>query len=280
MPIRRTVRRPARRRRNPDAPEAVLAAEALPLLSKQELAALSDNDFFDYRSTVFRLAFEAERYARKGSAEGDRAYAAKMRLHDYGYGFMQDMALKRLAAQEAAEKAKRAAAEAAKKAAAKAKRAATAAKKKAEAGFVGSNYFPASMKVRLGEQVYADEGDVFTVTGVASGSDPHNEQYATSLVASGILDKRNHRGDWAVIERGSDALLVSIGKGPKRNPRRRTVRRRKNSMGADAMYYALQQKRIPWSKMSRAQIEAVMQDAAAHGDAKLYARAKAALARR
>jgi hypothetical protein len=187
----------------------------------RELAALSDNDFFDLRSAVFRLAFGADRYARKGSAEGDRAYAAYRRLTDYGYGPMQDMALERLAAQEAAEKA-------AKKAAAAAKRAATAAKKKAEAGFVGSNYFPASAKVRLGEKVYADEGDVFTVTGVAAGSDPHNEQYATSLIASGLLDKRNHRGNWAVIERGSDALLVSIGKGPKRNPRRRTATRRRN----------------------------------------------------
>ena len=77
------------------------------------------------------------------------------------------------------------------------------------------------------------------------------------------------------------STIAAALKKERQNPRRRrTVRRRKNSMGADAMYYALQQKRIPWSKMSRAQIEDVMQDAARHGDTKLYARAKAALARR
>jgi hypothetical protein len=56
--------------------------------------------------------------------------------------------------------------------------------------------------------------------------------------------------------------------------------RRRNSMGADAMYYALQKKRIPWGQMTRAQIEAVVQDAAQHGDADLVRRARAALARR
>jgi len=211
-------RRTAPRRRNPEVPEAVLAAEALPLLSQRELAALSDEDLFDYRSTLFRLAFGAERYARKGSAEGDRAYAAQMRLADYGYGFMQDMALERLAARKAAEKAAR-------KAGAAAKRAATMAKKKAEAGFVSPTYFPASAKVRLGERVYVDEGDAFKVTGLAAASDPHNAQYATELVASGVRDERNHQGDWAVIERGSDAFIVSVGKGLKRNPRRRAARR-------------------------------------------------------
>jgi hypothetical protein len=210
MPTRRTHRR----RHNPEVPEAVLAAEALPLLSQRELAALSDDDLFDYRSTLFRLAFGAERYARKGSAEGDRAYAAQMRLVEYGYGFMQDMALARIAARNAAEKAAR-------KAGAAAKRAATMAKKKAEAGFVGPTYFPASAKVRLGERVYVDEGDAFKVMGLASGSDPGNASYLARLIADGVIDKRNHGGDWAVIERGPDALIVSIGKGVKLNPRRR-----------------------------------------------------------
>lgn len=209
---RRTVRR------NPEVPEAVLAAEALPLLSQRELAALSDEDLSDYRSTLFRLAFGAERYARKGSAEGDRAYAAQMRLTEYGYGFIQDMALARIAARNAAEKAAR-------KAGAAAKRAATMAKKKAEAGFVGPTYFPATAKVRLGERVYVDEGDAFKVTGLAAASDPSNTQYAATLIADGVRDERNHRGDWAVVERGSDAFIVSVGKGPKRNPRRRTARR-------------------------------------------------------
>lgn len=63
-----------------------------------------------------------------------------------------------------------------------------------------------------------------------------------------------------------------------KNPRR--IRRRRNSIGMDAMFYALQSKRIPWSLFSTAQIREVMADAAAHGDTALYNRAKAALARR
>jgi len=42
----------------------------------------------------------------------------------------------------------------------------------------------------------------------------------------------------------------------------------------------LQQKRIPWARMSRAEIEAVVQDAAVHGDTVLVRRALAALSRR
>lgn len=66
----------------------------------------------------------------------------------------------------------------------------------------------------------------------------------------------------------------------KKNPRRRRSTRRRNSIGADAMFYALQSKRIPWSQFSTDQLRAVMADAAAHGDTALYNRAKAALARR
>jgi hypothetical protein len=98
----------------------------------------------------------------------------------------------------------------------------------AKAGFVGPTYFPATAKVRLGERVYVDEGDAFKVTGLAAGDDPSNTQYAATLIADGVRDERNHRGDWAVVERGSDAFIVSVGKGPKRNPRRRAATRRRN----------------------------------------------------
>lgn len=212
MPV--TRRRTVRRRRNPDAPEAVLAAEALPLLPKREMENLSDKDFFNYRNALTSASFKVASYTLKSGAEGDRAIAAQKRLMNYVYGILQDMALKRTAAQKVAEKA-------AKKVAATAKRAATMAKKKAEAGFVSSDYFPASMKVRLGERIYVDAGDEFTVMGVALGSDPYSEKYAAAMIAKGVPDKRNHRGDWAVIERGPDAFIVSIGKGVKRNPRRR-----------------------------------------------------------
>ena len=42
----------------------------------------------------------------------------------------------------------------------------------------------------------------------------------------------------------------------------------------------LQMARIPWSRLSTAQVEAVAQEAALYGDAVLARRARAALARR
>lgn len=77
----------------------------------------------------------------------------------------------------------------------------------------------------------------------------------------------------------TEAKALVKAKLAKPNPRRRRPMRR-NSMGADAMFYALQKARIPWTHFTVAQIRDVMADAAQHGDAKLYERAKAALARR
>jgi hypothetical protein len=88
---------------------------------------------------------------------------------------------------------------------------------------------------------------------------------------------------FAAEEIAEAAEAIEKERDERQNPRRRrTARRpmRRNSMGADAMYYALQKKRIPWGQMTRAQIEAVVQDAAQHGDADLVRRARAALARR
>lgn len=215
---------PLRRRRNSNIPEAILAAEAFPLHSRRELKDLSDQALFAYYTDALRHAQGAERHARKGSADGDRAYAAQRRVMDYVNGTLHDVYLERIDARQAVEQARQAAAMAARKAATATKRAATIAKKKAEANFIGSNYIPASTKVRLGNRIYVDEGAAFIVKSIAVG-DSDNEQYAASLVASGVSDKRNHRGDWAMLERGNDALLVSIGRGPKRNPR--AIRRRR-----------------------------------------------------
>ena len=211
MPV--TRRRTVRRRRNPGVDALIAEAEAIPALSAADLRALPTDAFDQYGSLLGTMKEELRR--ARVSAERldyDRIGRTMAALQPFSLAWSDEWYARDAAKKKAAKEARQA------------KAAARAAKKsagEAAAGLVGSNYFPASAKVRLGEKVYADEGDVFKVTGLASASDPHNEQYAASLVASGLLDKRNHRGNWAVIERGSDALLVSIGKGPKRNPRRR-----------------------------------------------------------
>jgi hypothetical protein len=48
----------------------------------------------------------------------------------------------------------------------------------------------------------------------------------------------------------------------------------------EAMRAMLALERIPWARMSRIEIEAVVQDAAVHGDTVLVRRALAALSRR
>jgi len=48
----------------------------------------------------------------------------------------------------------------------------------------------------------------------------------------------------------------------------------------EAMRAMLALERIPWARMSRVEIEAVVQDAAVHGDTVLVRRALAALSRR
>lgn len=60
----------------------------------------------------------------------------------------------------------------------------------------------------------------------------------------------------------------------------RRIRRRKNSIGMDAMYHALQQARIPWALFSTDQIRGIVYTAGKDGDTELYRRAKAALDRR
>lgn len=49
---------------------------------------------------------------------------------------------------------------------------------------------------------------------------------------------------------------------------------------SDDVHALLQQARIPWSLFSAKQIREVMAEAAQYGDFRLYAKAKAALARR
>lgn len=215
MATRRTVRR----RRNPDIDALIAQAEAIPALSATDLRALP-TDTFDQYGLLLGTMKEELRRARVSAerSDYDRIGRVMAALQHPSSAWSDEWYARDAAKKKAAKEARQA------------KAAARAAKKtagEAAAGLVGSNYFPASMKVRLGEQVYADEGDVFTVTGLAASSDPENEKYAASLVASGLLDKRNHRGNWAVIERGPDALLVSIGKGPKRNPRRRRTAARR-----------------------------------------------------
>ena len=55
---------------------------------------------------------------------------------------------------------------------------------------------------------------------------------------------------------------------------------RKNPVGMDAMYHALQQSRIPWASFSVDQIKTVAYAAMKNGDNDLYDKAVAALARR
>jgi len=206
-----TARRRTARRRNPDAAALIAEAEAIPMLSAAELRALSDDALHEYamllgtmQEELRRAAVSAERsdYARIG-----RALAA----------------LRHPSLAQSDEWYARAAAK--KKAAKEARQAKAAAKALADttAGLAVSPYFPT--KAKMGAKVnFPDRyGDLlmFKVMGLASGSDPGNASYLAALIADGVRDKRNHRGDWAVIERGSDAAIVSIGKGPKRNPRRR-----------------------------------------------------------
>jgi hypothetical protein len=58
--------------------------------------------------------------------------------------------------------------------------------------------------------------------------------------------------------------------------RRRIVRRR----NPDDVHALLQQARIPWNRFSAKQIREIIEEAALYGDFRLYAKAKAALARR
>jgi hypothetical protein len=85
------------------------------------------------------------------------------------------------------------------------------------------------------------------------------------LVSMGVITSR----DLHSLE-AEEAKLIDL-RPYSRNPRKK---------GADAMHHALQQSRVPWSQMSREEIEAVAQDAAVHGDTVLARRALAALARR
>jgi hypothetical protein len=62
----------------------------------------------------------------------------------------------------------------------------------------------------------------------------------------------------------------------RKNGRKAPARRN----GSRSMAEVLQGSRIPWASMTRAQIEAVVQDAAVHGDTDLVRRARAALARK
>jgi hypothetical protein len=290
------TRRRTTRRRNPvRASESVYArlakAAALPFPPPHKLEALSDDALTElgnaYERLLISLKGDIEEEETPSGYEQDDEYLAAARpvyaeLKDYLYHTVAPIENVRYAKrqkawreeQEAAAEAKRQ-----KKLLAAQRKAEKAAAKEAAAGIITADL--ASPRYHLGDEVRGPKG-WYEITAIGDND-------AVSLkaaLAAGIADKRVHSGSWVLLEESDatgpkrDALLVSIGKGPKRNPRRRTVRQRKNSMGADAMFYALQKARIPWSKMSRAQIEDVMQDAAQHGDAKLYARAKAALARR
>jgi hypothetical protein len=213
---RRTVRR-----RNPAAHwERLTKAAELPLLSASDVGALSDNEL----SQLWPVYNDAMRAVLDG--------AKPTRGTDPEYDAEWDKVLSRLDESRARIPWEQHRRGWAKIEAKRAEKAARAVARDAKKSLVTSSYFARIPTLgyrilfpdRTGKEV------VFKVTGLAAGNDPQNDQYVAALIADGVRDQRQHRGDWAVLEEvgGDDAALVSVGKGTKRNPRRRTATRRRN----------------------------------------------------
>jgi hypothetical protein len=204
------------------------AIVAIPFATVAELHAMSNAELQEanevYREARMTIAEDEEEDGYNDAEYRSVAYPLHRKLTDYIEGPFRDERERRV--REAREVERRAEAE--KREARRIKAQATAqakAARAAAAGIVTSPYFPTKARAKLGTEVYFPDANgamrVYTVRGGAVASDPGNEKWAAAMIAQGVRDARTHRGDWAVLARGSDTVLASIGKGPKRNPRRR-----------------------------------------------------------
>lgn len=225
-------RRTVRRRRNPS------SIDGLPLYTKGQLSTLNTHRLQHYEKWVAsaekRLAADAE----KGDAEAAENLKELLR-------YKKDVLQPELAAFEGLPYAELMQAWTARdKSAASAKRKAARAAKKAEAALVDSTYFGETLRVYPGEKYYIDnKPPQFTVRRTAA-NDPNYESYIAERVAEGAKDERNHQGAWAELQAGDKVLFVSLGRGLKKNPRRRKnpTRRRNPAEGK----FAIQDFRDLW----------------------------------
>lgn len=209
-PRRRTVRR----RRNPS------SIDGLPLYTKGQLSTLNTHRLQQYEKRITSAEKRWAADAEKGDAEA--AENLKELLQ-----YKKDVLQPEFAAFEGLSYVELMRAWTARdKSAASAKRKAARTAKKAEAALVDSTYFGETLRVYPGEKYYIDnKPPQFTVRRTAA-NDPAYESYIAERVAEGAKDERNHQGAWAELQAGDKVLFVSLGRGLKKNPRRRRVTRR------------------------------------------------------
>ena len=226
------------RRRNPYTTDArtyarLAHAASLPLVPKSELEALSDTELNTlgnaYEQAVIHLRVDIGEEETGFNYETDAKYLAAARpvyatIERYFREVFVPIENVRVAAKDKAWRE----AEAARlqkqreaKLRTAERKAAKLAEDEAAAGIITADR--SSTRYHIGDEISGPKG-WYEVTAIGD-SDTHTLKAA---LAAGIPDKRVHSGAWILLEESDvqgpsrDALIVSIGKGVKLNPRRRS----------------------------------------------------------